>query len=199
MEDIKVIFLDVDGVLNSYDWRLKNRDKGKEIKCLDEEAIKVLSKIVKSSGAKIVLSSSWRVREGDGYADGDRLYLNILYQKLAKYDMNIFSRTGYIRKRKSRGWEIRKWLMDNKKNYNVLSFVIIDDDSDDIANHKKTLLPYFVKTSFKDGLLEKHVDKVLHVLNGGKVNLTMIPKRKDPDWKSDKYWFRKYIQEIIEE
>jgi len=193
-EDIKVIFLDVDGVLNSYEWRIKNREKNNRIiKCLDEEPIKILSKIVETTNAKIVLSSSWRG------LDSESVFLRILKEKLEKFNMSIFSMTGKSKKKKSRGWEIRDWLKDNKHIYNVTSFVIIDDDSFDIANHKKTLLPYYIKTSFKDGLQEKHVDKILHVLNGGKVNLILIPKRKDPDWKSDKYWFRKFIQETIDE
>jgi len=90
-------------------------------------------------------------------------------------------------------------LKDNRKIYNIVSFVILDDDSQGIANHKKTLRPYYVKTSFKDGLKRKHIKKVLHVLNGGKVNLKLIAKRDDPEWKSDKYWFRKFVQEILDE
>lgn len=121
----------------------------------------------------------------------------VLKQKLEKVDLSIFDKTGRSRKEKSRGWEIREWLKNNRKLYNIVSFVIIDDDSFDIVNHKKTLLPYYVKTSFKDGLKEKHIDKVLHVLNGGKVSISFISKRNDPDWKSDKYWFRKFVQEII--
>jgi hypothetical protein len=192
-ENIKVIFLDIDGVLNSYDWRLKNKEKSREIKCLDDSAIEVLAEIVKSSGAKIVLSSSWRTK------DPDDVYMQILVSKFEKFGLSIFGMTGHCRKKLRRGWEIRQWLKDNKKTYNILSFVVIDDDSDDIVNHKKTLRPYYVKTSFKDGLRERHIDKILHVLNGGKVNLTFISKRDDPEWKTDKYWFRKYIQEIIDE
>ena len=191
--DIKVIFLDIDGVLNSYDWRLKNKERGNEIKCLDDNAIKILGKIVKASGAKIVLSSSWRTKGPDD------IYMQILRSKFEKFSITILGNTGRSKKKMHRGWEIREWLKDNKHLYNITSFVILDDDASDIANQKKTLLPYYVKTSFKDGLKESHVDKILHVLNGGKVNLTLIPKRKDPEWKSDKYWFRKFIQEKIDE
>jgi hypothetical protein len=160
---------------------------------LDNSAIEILSRIVNESGAKIVLSSSWRLISNDSPPMVE------LRERFEKLNMHIFDKTGNSRKRKSRGWEIRSWLRENRKLYDITSFVIIDDDSFDIANHKKTLLPYFVKTSFKDGLKEKHVEKILHVLNGGKVNLVLIPKYKDPEWKSDKVWFRKYIQEILEE
>jgi hypothetical protein len=192
-EDIKVIFLDVDGVLNSYDWRLKNKDKREDVRCLDENAIKCLGEIVETTNAKIVLSSSWRTKTEDDY------YMNLLKRKLKKFGMSIMDITPMSRKNKPRGWEIRDWLKANKKLFNVTNFAIIDDDWGDITGHVKTLLPFFVKTSFKDGLKEKHIDIVKHVLNGGRVNLIIIPKRKDPEWKSNVYWFRKFIQETIEE
>lgn len=191
-EDIKVIFLDIDGVLNSYDWFVSNR-KNKHRVHLDDKAIEFLSRVVNSTNAKIVLSSSWRIISEDSEP------MIELKEKFKKLNMDIFDKTGRSRKRKSRGWEIREWLKENKKLFNIISFVIIDDDSYDIINHKKTLLPYYIKTSFKDGLKEKHIPRILHVLNGGKVNLVLLPKRSDPDWKSDKAWFRKYIQETIDD
>jgi 3-deoxy-D-manno-octulosonate 8-phosphate phosphatase KdsC-like HAD superfamily phosphatase len=192
-EDIKVIFLDVDGVLNSYEWLYSNPKIGKTRNHLDDNAVEVLSKIVKSSKAKIVLSSSWRT-----IPENTEPMLQ-LKEKFQKLNLSIFDRTGRSPKKKSRGWEIREWIKKNSKIYNITSFVIIDDDSFDIVNHKKTLLPYYVKTSFKDGLKESHIPKILHVLNGGKMNIVFIPKREDPDWKSDKLWFRKYIQQMIDE
>jgi histidinol phosphatase-like enzyme len=53
----KVIFLDVDGVLNSNEtlglsWR----------ECLEKPLLKLLYKIVAKTNAKIVLSSAWWVR-----------------------------------------------------------------------------------------------------------------------------------------
>ncbi len=193
-EDIKVIFLDIDGVLNSYDWRLKNREENDgEIKCLDEKPIEILSRIVKVSGAKIVLSSSWRTK------DPNDVYIKILNQKFEKFSISILDSTGRRKNKYPRGWEIRDWIKNNRNKYNIESFVVIDDDSQGIVNHKKTLLPYYVKTSFKDGLKEEHVDKILHVLNGGKLSLSMMAKRSDPSWKEDEFWFRKYIQEIIDE
>ena len=51
---MKVIFLDVDGVLTSEDYL-----NGVEFD-LSEEKIKLLKKIVEQTNAKIVLSSSWK-------------------------------------------------------------------------------------------------------------------------------------------
>ena len=56
---MKIIFLDIDGVLNSriYD-RKRNRD---ELTDIDETRLPLVKELVAATGAKIVLSSSWRV------------------------------------------------------------------------------------------------------------------------------------------
>ena len=51
---MKVIFLDVDGVLNS-------KQDDYSIKLRTDSHLNFLRMIVKSTGAKIVLSSSWRI------------------------------------------------------------------------------------------------------------------------------------------
>ena len=51
---MKVIFLDVDGVLNS-------AQDGYSIRLKTDSHLKLLQYIVKETGAKIVLSSSWRI------------------------------------------------------------------------------------------------------------------------------------------
>lgn len=50
-EKLKIIFLDVDGVINT------NRNHFTK---LDEIALEYLKIIIESTGAKIVISSSWR-------------------------------------------------------------------------------------------------------------------------------------------
>ena len=52
----KIIFLDIDGVLNSetYD---KNRTAG----AIDPECAKRLNRIIKETNADIVISSSWKL------------------------------------------------------------------------------------------------------------------------------------------
>lgn len=59
---MKVIFLDVDGVLNSDEYFDKIRNLNIEgIECeIDIEKIRLLKKAIDETGAKVVLSSSWR-------------------------------------------------------------------------------------------------------------------------------------------
>ena len=61
---IKIVFLDVDGVLNSL-----NYTPVQDVKCVDdlyvieEEKIKLLKEIIIKTNAKIVISSTWRNNE----------------------------------------------------------------------------------------------------------------------------------------
>ena len=57
---MKIIFLDVDGVLNSEVWNQKHKIETENGFLIDEETIKLLSHFIKTSGAKIVLHSGWR-------------------------------------------------------------------------------------------------------------------------------------------
>lgn len=54
---MKIIFLDVDGVLNSEVWNQNHKIEAENGFLIDEEAIKLLSYLIKTSGAKIVLHS----------------------------------------------------------------------------------------------------------------------------------------------
>lgn len=131
---MKVIFLDVDGVLNSEHWYVKNHEKHPE-RCrvetaIDPRFVRNLGKIVRRTGAKIVLSATCRgvVREKRNH---------YLHQILAKYGMEIYDYT--IRLGRERGHEIQDWLDKHK---DVTNIVILDDDSDMLH-----LTKYLVKTS----------------------------------------------------
>ena len=57
---MKIIFLDIDGVLTSdmyEESRLEKRDDNR----IDLSRVKLLAELVKSTDAKIVLTSTWRV------------------------------------------------------------------------------------------------------------------------------------------
>lgn len=55
---MKVIFLDVDGVLNSRDWLVNNRVRTEN--SVNQEKVKLLMEIVQKTNAEVVLSSTWR-------------------------------------------------------------------------------------------------------------------------------------------
>ncbi|MDE7380098.1 MAG: hypothetical protein K2N14_03500, partial [Clostridia bacterium] len=90
---MKIIFLDIDGVLNSLKYDA-SRDKRK-LTNIDETRLPILKSIVEKTGAKIVLSSTWRE-----YWDKDPricrkagVYIN---ETFAKYGLEVYDKTPYL-------------------------------------------------------------------------------------------------------
>ena len=55
-----VIFLDIDGVFNSNFWNDSHQKEISDGTLIDIEKIRLLSKLVKNTNAKIILHSGWR-------------------------------------------------------------------------------------------------------------------------------------------
>lgn len=154
---MKIIFLDIDGVLNSraYD-RKRNWNDDTDI---DETRLPLIKEIVDATNAKIVLSSTWRGQwdRDSGRCKEDGQYINNTF---AKYGLTIFDKTPNLGMSAPRRDEIHKWLNDTQES--IESFVIIDDYRygwGDLSSH-------FVKTDpiFGLGIEKEHVDKVIEIL-----------------------------------
>lgn len=141
---MKVIFLDIDGVLNSARsalafGRYPMRPDGVDLALFDEVAVAMLRRIAVLANAQIVLSSSWR--ENFDYADiGTALNLPITGQ------------TPSLRGCR-RGQEIQHWLDDHPQ---VTHWAILDD-MDHMLPVQRT---HLIQTSSQDGL--RHAD-ALHL------------------------------------
>lgn len=155
---MKIIFLDIDGVLNSraYD-RKRNWDEQTDI---DETRLPLIKEIVDATGAKIVLSSTWRQYwdRDTNRCDEDGLYIN---KTFGKFGLSIFDKTPDLGIATVRRDEISKWLKDTDEE--IESFVIIDDYRygwGDLSEH-------FVKTepNFRLGIEKEHVEKAIEILN----------------------------------
>lgn len=100
---MKVIFLDVDGVLNSDEYF--NSIKDQKINTIENQIdinkVKLLKQAVNTTGAKLVLSSSWRYTKN----------ANNLKALLLNYGMIVDS-TPFLNN--ERGKEIKKWLDEHK-------------------------------------------------------------------------------------
>lgn len=140
---MKVIFLDVDGVLNH----------GKQIEKVEDDKIQLLKQIIDKTGAKIALSSDWRFWLG---ADDEDMIL--LERKLSSVGIDIMSSTP-MTKHGYRGAEIYQWI-NEWQGEKIDKFVILDD-RDDMRPYMNKL----VQTSFNLGLQEKHVRKAIQLLN----------------------------------
>lgn len=152
---MKVIFLDIDGVLNSDIWYQMRSERCEEI---DMVTLPYLKWIVVETGAKIVLSSSWR-KLGKQNPD----YLELL-RILDTYGLEIFSETPHhSRYGKWRGNEIMEWI--DSRGGEVESIVILDDDSDMCE-----LMPFLVHLNWRKdrGLGKKHAEAAIELLNSNK-------------------------------
>ena len=103
MEKIKVIFLDVDGVLNSN--RTARRTQS-GYTFVDNRQMKNLKHIINMTGAKVVLSSDWRYDRDDPRYNGDYLELEA---ELLKYGVRLYGFTPELQSC-HRGMEIDCWL-----------------------------------------------------------------------------------------
>lgn len=193
---IKIIFLDIDGVLNCEDTFIEQRveyDKDREayIKKLqdrnfmedsdiDKKLVNELNKIIRATGAKIVVSSSWRI----GRTVDELRHL----LKRNGCIGEVIDRTG----RSShgiRGLEIQEWL-DNYTKCHIENFIILDDDAD-----MEHLHSFLIRHNFKYGLTPKLRNIAINRLNSMKSRCP-IEKGLYPGTISMKTYTEKYEVKI---
>jgi len=153
---MKIIFLDIDGVLNSLPFLKKKAEEYKDgvwdsnnLDMIDPLAVNLLNQLVQDTGANIVVSSSWRI----GYTV---VYLqNILMASGLEHPERIIGTTS-SQTHKDRGFEISLWLQQ----VSVDSFVVLDDDSDMTG-----VMDNLVQTSLDKGLTQQDIDKARKILN----------------------------------
>lgn len=158
---MKVMFLDIDGVLNNTQnikkYRLFFRCKRRLL--VDVKPVfyfkKLLKEIEKNNmEVKIVISSSWRV--GSIPAD---------WKKLFKHYFNneeiVIGRTPYLYK--DRGIEILELLEIAKEKGDIIDdYIVLDDDIEDIINHINT--EKIMKINRRYGLTGKNIKEILKKL-----------------------------------
>ena len=128
---------------------------------VEQSKISILKKIVESTGAKIVLSSTWRLdmlwhKQGIN-AELDKY--NYLVDELAKQGLAIFDITP-SHKDSRRGREIQEWLDTTTEK--IDGYVVIDDDTYDIAKEHRG---HLLTTSWRHGLKPNAVKIAIDILN----------------------------------
>lgn len=158
---MRVIFLDVDGVLNSVRSMvaLHNHRSTLDHDFIDPIAVALVNKLIERSRAHLVISSTHRKHIPDPLGNGRSL------ADMQKY-FDKFGIVGKVigytpcSKDGHRGTEIKQWLEDNK-GLDVTEYVIIDDDCDMLEEQ----LPYFVHTDNYFGFSYLNYLDALRILN----------------------------------
>jgi len=150
-----ILFLDIDGVLNTrmYMTRiypLKNKEKD-AIKWsqldVDPQAVNVLNIILKTLNLAIVLSSTWRKIDWHREA--------LFGVGIDNYSKRLLGYTGSISSGE-RGEEIETWIKEN--DYRK-PFIIIDDEVSDMGN----MISHCLKINSEIGLSEEHIPKAIQL------------------------------------
>lgn len=148
---MKILFLDIDGVLNyEASFRRWWAQYGNN-KCIDRGNVEVLNAICEEHpDLNIVLSSTWRL-----YFSIPEMREQLVAQGFL-FPERLIDRTRSARRDEPRGFEIRDWLAERD---DVTAFVILDDYSD-----MKPHMGHLVQTSDKHGLEHSHIRAVNRVL-----------------------------------
>lgn len=181
---MKVIFLDIDGVLNCQNYyvdEISMKERTKEnypYSEISKKRIELLNQIIEQTNSKIVVSSTWRLGR-------TKHELQNLLDKCGLKG-EVIDKTPHLGGKDGygipRGCEIELWLKKNdfqrvnwskeaQKEYlkksKVKNYIILDDDSDMLYNQKE----HFICTSGFDGLTQDHVDKAIEILNKDLIQL----------------------------
>lgn len=142
---MKVLFLDFDGVINTF---MHFSHEGNFSKAACKNVQSLLDKV---PDLKVVISSSWRKFGLD--FDKNILLHNCIDSKRVIGVTEDEKHDG----KGDRGYHIRNWLKDHPE---VTAFVIVDDESD-----MDELFDKLVKTNGFVGMTEKDVQSAIDILN----------------------------------
>lgn len=167
---MKIIFLDIDGVLNYLNYFIKSNDirlnynkylktnennffkKEKyllinKIREIDIEKLYLLKEIINRTNSKVVITSSWR---------NLKLY-PLIEEYLIKLGIPIIDKTKHL---SSRGEEIKDYLNKHK----IDNYIIIDDDI--FPDYDEELLFHLIHTNFyNEGLDYDNKEDAVYKLN----------------------------------
>ena len=170
---MKIIFLDIDGVLNTINtFRLRKEEykkTGKYILAIDECRVEYLKRIIDESEAKIVLTSAWRrdfiKKENKIIAVEENA--KKLQELFLKYDIEIYDIVSVDYGDRNREKQIKEWL---EKSDDIEDYIIIDDELcsyKDLAN--RVIKTKFMNNNVLDenglGLSENHIETAINLLN----------------------------------
>lgn len=159
MSNIKVIFLDIDGVLNFLG---STHFKHGGVYGIVPQLLSYLNYIIEQTDAKIVVSSSWRL---GGIGSDSSFYKEMLKRSRELNNYSAFNSViGFTCDRNDahRGKEILQWIEEN----NIKKFAILEDEPSGSGLYD---IPLFTNcifdTDMNIGLSAKIADSAINHLN----------------------------------
>ena len=161
----KVIFLDIDGVLNSNFWNDGHQKEISDGTLIDQEKVMLLAKLIRRTDAKIILHSGWRFWfDGEGKPlrrEAERLVKMLAGEGLKISGMTPDLTTEEIRETKKfslvKADEILLWLELHQE---ISGWVVLDD----LALHNDVVAVHQVKPDQRIGLTLEDVAEAERIL-----------------------------------
>lgn len=151
----KIIFLDFDGVLNTEYYQGLLQFQGKQWQdehgaFFDPRAVRQLKRVIDTTGADIVVESSWKY-----------LGLEAMQELWRVRDLpgRVIDITPSLTGNASKGEEIAAWLSEYATP--DTRYVIIDDEYVVLD----TQIPYFILTNPYEGLTEEQANRAISILH----------------------------------
>lgn len=158
---INIIFLDIDGVLNSN----QTLERCGPYIGIEDQKLELLKELINKTKAYIVLTSTWKqfwyFNANDKHKQDD--LANYLDEAFARHQMKVTAKTKDDFNPFKRGEGILHYLGFIKRN-NILvnNYVILDDLFFDYR--QTNLLNHLIKTNGKYGLQKRHIMKAISLL-----------------------------------
>lgn len=170
---VKILFLDFDGCLNNHEALFKYKEEPFPYSHLDPKLIGYLNQIIEQTGAKVVISSSWRFLY-DFKKLEEILILRGFKGEVIGETPKLYPEDPDDDKFQRRD-EIKSWLEDNEDfGGGIESFVIIED-----YELMKGLEKHLIKTKSSIGLTFSHVKKAVKILNNTNLDKNIFNNKLD--------------------
>ena len=157
MKIFKVLFLDIDGVLNSDDYFNNREDSDNRqypLSEFDPKAVIKINKVLEKCDL-LVMSSDWRFQ-----INLKSILIEVGIDKNKVNSVILTPYLGHVFKDNLRGHEIDFVIKNLKRTYKKVNYVIIDDLLEFMPFQKVHL----VHTYFKTGITDNDVNKAIEIL-----------------------------------
>ena len=162
-----IIFLDIDGVLNTERWHLnegQNAPQDQYGDTFDPKAVANLALIIEKTGAEIVISSSWKF---SGLESMQAMWrerklpgkvIDITPSTVSD-EMLLKANSEELDKMPFKGYDIEEWHSNNSKQ--IKNYIIIDDENCFLPQQWSNL----IRTNPKYGISKEDAEKAIKYFN----------------------------------